>query len=156
MQSIKHCTFETLYLPMNFFCQWPTMNMVASNHWTPLFFVWFVVNCLKYLMSKLILRTMYSTLSTTLGTSLGVLSLNPSRQAFWSARQRREDILKFNRFFWLAIPFLTEVEYQNKFLHFHWLLGMSGSLMGSWRKLQFFWGMFRRNTSENSLPRKRS
>ena len=51
------------------------------------------------------------------------------------------------------MPFLTEVEYQNtspgsdkastytqeptkmQSLPFHWLLGMSGSFMGSWRKL---------------------
>ena len=29
---------------------------------------------------------------------------------------------QFNRFFWLVMPFLTEVEYQNKFLHFHWVI----------------------------------
>ena len=29
---------------------------------------------------------------------------------------------QFNRFFWLVMPFLTEVEYQNKFLHFHWAI----------------------------------
>ena len=33
------------------------------------------------------------------------------------------------------MPFLTEVEYQNICLHFHWLLDMTGSFMGSWRKL---------------------
>ena len=48
-----------------------------------------------------------------------------------SAGQRREDSGDINLidFFLLAMPFLTEVEYQNKFLHFHWLSSMSGSFM---------------------------
>ena len=55
---------------------------------------------------------------------------------------------QFHRYFWLAMPFLTEIEYQNKFLHFHWLLGISESFMGSWWKLALR-GMFSRNTSKN-------
>ena len=97
---------------------------------------------------------MYSTSSITLAKSLGLLSFFSSLQAYWSAGQRRKDINLIDFFDWLypwAIPFLTEVEYQNKFLHFHWLLGMSGSLMGSWRKLQCFEGCFAEHFRESML-----
>ena len=114
-------------------------------------------------MSKLILRTMYSTSSSPSGKckqKLAPCSLSPqafsldplsARSLGERGREMSSGFLvsgatpgrhQFNRLFPLAIPSLTEVQYENKFLHFHWLLGMSGSLMGSWRKLQCFEGCF--------------